>query len=317
LLKFGPMAPTVDIDEDSLGQLQDMADRSGQSIGSLLHDAIDVSHRSLVGVAKEQRGLPFKKLWSELDAEVLLRQVSASGFELEEPFRYEVPGQGGVVVHRGDATDLASVPTFLTWLVPRYGRHTLPALLHDQVVVGGMPADEREKADTTLRDAMGGMEVPLIRRWVMWAGVSLATNFLRSWRWRIAMAVWLLLYVGAGLDLLTTILRWQPFPAARSGAAVALILLSPLVLSVLWGRRYLFGLIVAYTLMVLPASVLSVLATFVLYRLLELAARAILLVMRRRGASVRISPVQVSKIEYTSRGDAPPPMPPTAPPVPR
>jgi hypothetical protein len=77
-------------------------------------------------------------------------------FILEEPFRLHRVGQTDIVVKRGDVTDLASVPAFLTWLVPRYGRHTLPALLHDQLVEPGMDPDEREGADTILRDTMGG-----------------------------------------------------------------------------------------------------------------------------------------------------------------
>lgn len=307
------MTHTVEVDEQALGQLQDLAVRSGRPLPQLLHDAVDSLHRSLVGRASTQLHLPFKKRWSELDAEILLRQVSATGFELDEPFRFEEPGQKDVVVRRGDATDLASVPSFLTWLVPRYGRHTLPALLHDQLVVGGMDPNDRETVDATFRDAMGGTRVPLVMRWVMWSAVSLATHLLRAWRWKVLIAAWVALYALTGFDLLFAILGWRPVPALSSAPVLVLILVSPLSLSVIWGRRYRFGLIVAYSLLVLPASVISVAATIILYRLVEGVAQLALLLMRRLGASVQVNPVELSNLKYTGRGDVPPGMPPPEP----
>lgn len=301
---------TVEVDEQALSQLQDLAVRSGHPLPRLVHDAVDSLHRSLVGSSSIQLHLPFKKRWSELDAEILLRQVSATGFELDEPFRFEEPGHQDIVVRRGDATDLASVPSFLTWLVPRYGRHTLPALLHDQLVVGGMDPNDREKADATFRDAMGGTRVPLVMRWVMWAAISLATHLLRAWRWKVLIAAWVALYGLAGLDSLLAVLGWRPVSALSSAAVLALIWVSPVLLSVIWGRRYRFGLIVAYSLLVLPASVISVAATIILYRLLEVVAQVALLLMRRRGASVQVNPVELSNLEYTQRGEVPPGMPP-------
>jgi len=309
------MTYTVEVDEEALGQLLDLAVRSGQPLPRLIHDAVESLYRSLVGRSSTELHLPFKKRWSELDAEILLRQVSATGFELKEPFRLEEPGHQDIVVQRGDATDLASVPSFLTWLVPRYGRHTLPALLHDQLVVGGMDPNDREKADATFRDAMGGTRVPLVMRWVMWTAVSLATHLLRAWRWKVLIAAWVASYALAGFDLLFAVLGWRPVPAASSAAILLPILVSPLFLSVVWGRRYRFGVIVAYSLLVLPASVISVAATIFLYRIVEGVAQLALILMRRLGAPVQVNPVELSNLRYTERGDVPPGMPPTEPPT--
>ncbi len=77
-------------------------------------------------------------------------------------------------------TDLASVPPFLTWLVPKDGKHTPAALLHDAL----MPHDElwyvgpeldRLEADRIFRNAMQHLGVAFLRRWAMWGAVSLAT----------------------------------------------------------------------------------------------------------------------------------------------
>src|SRR5438093_7156274 len=40
-------------------------------------------------------------------------------------------GHGRVKVPAGFVTDLASVPVFLTWIFPRYGKYTKAAILHD------------------------------------------------------------------------------------------------------------------------------------------------------------------------------------------
>lgn len=82
-----------------------------------------------------------------------------------------------------------------------------------------------------------------------------------------------------------------------------------------WGRRYRFGVIVAYSLLVLPASVISVAATIFLYRLVEGVAQLALILMRRLGASVQVNPVELSNLRYTERGDVPPGMPSTEPPT--
>ncbi|MGH3119073.1 MAG: DUF1353 domain-containing protein, partial [Gaiellales bacterium] len=169
------MDASVEIDQETERELQEIAAQSHRPIPSELQDSVNAWHRSLIGDdGSLQLGIPFKKRYSDRDADIVLRQKSPTDFVLEEPFRFPQAGEQDIVVERGDITDLASVPTFLTWLVPRYGRHTLPALLHDHLVVPGMNPDLREQADTILRDAMGSTKVPLVRRWTIWAAVSVA-----------------------------------------------------------------------------------------------------------------------------------------------
>lgn len=84
-------------------------------------------------------------------------------------------------------TDLASVPRSLTWLFPRYGKYTKAAVLHDYLcqhfrsAAGGgdslLPLEDRSDADEVFRHVMAELEVPWLRRWLMWAAVSWATLF--------------------------------------------------------------------------------------------------------------------------------------------
>lgn len=84
------------------------------------------------------------------------------------PFRYLVPPPDGQF-----RTDLASVPQLLTWLVPKSGRHLPAALIHDALVDD--PTIDRFRADRIFRDAMGDLDVGLVRRWLMWTAVSVKT----------------------------------------------------------------------------------------------------------------------------------------------
>lgn len=106
---------------------------------------------------------------------------------LRERFRYKEPVPGGreFVVPLDPEhweTDLASIPSLATWLVPKDGSHTPAALVHDAMVtkpgegkcyIG--PDVTRQEADAIFRQGMQYLGVPLLRRWMMWAAVSLAT----------------------------------------------------------------------------------------------------------------------------------------------
>jgi hypothetical protein len=85
------------------------------------------------------------------------------------------------VVPAGFTTDFASVPQALTWLVPRYGRYTKAAILHDflwrRCREGHFGWAD---ADGILRRAMRELDVPFLRRWLMWGAVRLAGIVTRS-----------------------------------------------------------------------------------------------------------------------------------------
>jgi Protein of unknown function (DUF1353) len=110
-----------------------------------------------------------------LNDPVKLEQVGRNTFHLLKPFayiardgtRYEITREGV-----GDS-DLASVPWILWWFVASYGRHTRPALVHDQLV----DQIERHKADRLFRDALKEVKIGWFHRWLIWTAVSLETTF--------------------------------------------------------------------------------------------------------------------------------------------
>jgi hypothetical protein len=159
---------------------------------------------------------PFFREEGNEEAVFVLERVNESEreeerFKLLERFRYDSVRTGASYVVPGEAsfrTDLASVPFFLTWLVPKGGTHTPAALLHDGLIPGkeepqsyiGPPVTRRE-ADTLFRDALGELGVPVIRRWLMFAGVSLPTIAERGkLRW---------LAIGAFVTILTALVAAQ------------------------------------------------------------------------------------------------------------
>jgi Protein of unknown function (DUF1353) len=70
-------------------------------------------------------------------------------------------------------TDFASVPRIFVWFLPRYGRYTKAAILHDYLWSVEVPAGRisRVDADGLFRQAMRELGVPFLRRWIMWAAV--------------------------------------------------------------------------------------------------------------------------------------------------
>jgi hypothetical protein len=96
----------------------------------------------------------------------------------------------------GEHTDFASVPREFVWFIPRYGRYTKAAILHDHLCSKVVPARtiSRIEADGIFRQAMRKDDVPFLRRWIMWAAVRLGalTNSAgrEKWwteAWRVAL----------------------------------------------------------------------------------------------------------------------------------
>jgi len=90
-------------------------------------------------------------------------------------------------VPEGDGTDFASVPRALVWFLPRYGRYTRAAILHDHLWRKEVPAGKLTlpEADAIFRRAMRELGVPFLRRWIMWGAVRLGAltkpNGRRRW----------------------------------------------------------------------------------------------------------------------------------------
>lgn len=124
-------------------------------------------------------------------------------------------------------TDLASIPSLAGWLVPKDGRHTPAALVHDAMILA--PGEEpcyqgrkvtAEEADTIFREAMQFLGVRFLRRWMIWSAVSLLTLWRSAedrpagrWANRLRMIVGLLALSIMGLFLLPDVLD---FPALSS-----------------------------------------------------------------------------------------------------
>ncbi len=81
-------------------------------------------------------------------------------------------------VPAGQTTDFASVPRIFVWFLPRYGRYTKAAILHDYLWGEKVPKGmSRIDADGLFRQAMRELNVPFLRRWIMWAAVRWAALF--------------------------------------------------------------------------------------------------------------------------------------------
>ena len=129
----------------------------------------------------------------EPGAEVRVRQVDDRDWEVLRSFGYRA-GDREFRVPEGMRTDFASVPRVFVWLLPRYGRYTLSAILHDHLWQDLVPAGELSyrEADRTFRHALGTQQVPVLRRWLMWSAVrygALVKPGGRAGWWRDAPAV--------------------------------------------------------------------------------------------------------------------------------
>ncbi|WP_254790870.1 DUF1353 domain-containing protein [Blastococcus tunisiensis] len=101
-----------------------------------------------------------------------VRSLDADTWELVDELVYQ--GRWQVfVVPKGFETDFATVPRLVTWLVPRFGAYTRAAVLHDWLCTAGIEsgAVTSREADGIFRRVLRESGVPVLRRWLMWAGV--------------------------------------------------------------------------------------------------------------------------------------------------
>jgi hypothetical protein len=112
------------------------------------------------------------------ESDLVVRQAGDFEWVLIEPLRYR-GNEDLFEVPAGSKTDFASVPALFQWLIPRSGRYTRAAVLHDHLW-RQTPAISLADADGIFRRAMAELEVPFLRRWLMWAAVRIA-SLLKSW----------------------------------------------------------------------------------------------------------------------------------------
>jgi hypothetical protein len=102
--------------------------------------------------------------------DLVVRQTGDDDWRLTEALIYEGNQQRFTVPADAD-TDFASVPQPFRWLIPKSGRHSKAAVLHDYLWRVQPPICSYAEADGLFRRALHDLEVPLLRRWLMWAAV--------------------------------------------------------------------------------------------------------------------------------------------------
>jgi hypothetical protein len=162
-----------------------------------------------------------------------VRQVGDQNWETLRALEYHATYKDfEVPVHSG--TDFASVPRVFVWFIPRYGRYTKAAILHDYLCRVEVRAGRisRIDADGIFRQAMRELGVPFLRRWIMWAAVRLGaltdSAGRKNWwkeAWRAALIAAIALPVvgpAAGIIVITLLvlyvaelLTWIPLQAAH------------------------------------------------------------------------------------------------------
>ena len=113
----------------------------------------------------------------------LVVEVMPSGkqFRLFCQFTYRWKYRGLVIVitvPAGFVTDFASIPRIFRIIIPKLGKWTKSAVVHDYLYqFGGL---SRKQADLCFLDGMKDLGVVKWKRWVMWAAVRVAGGF--AWK---------------------------------------------------------------------------------------------------------------------------------------
>jgi hypothetical protein len=167
------------------------------------------------------------------DATVDVREVDETNWAILRELGYQGK-KDRFVVPLEQTTDFASVPRVFVWFLPRYGRYTKAAILHDYLWNVEVPAGRisRVDADGLFRQAMRELGVPFLRRWIMWAAVrwgALAKPdgrkdwLAEAWRVLLVTVVALPVVAPAAVVILITLpvfylielVAWIPLEIAR------------------------------------------------------------------------------------------------------
>ncbi|MEU5322705.1 DUF1353 domain-containing protein [Streptomyces sp. NPDC021056] len=239
------------------------------------------------------------------DARIELKRVIVGRHEyfmMQRRIAYRDRHLGELLVPRETGTfctDLTSVPAFLTWLVPKTGEHLPATLLHDGLShPEGVPeytstdgqVVRRAEADRVLRDAMADAGTALIRRWLIWSAVAMATMWRGEgtdwptwlqWRYRLIVGLTglgiLVLGTWATIDLFDVGISWlgnlwwmgnRPWWEELVGGLTAAIVFS-VGWAVTWGRFWRAGAVVGVSLAVLLHVTAALLLISAMYQVSE------------------------------------------------
>jgi hypothetical protein len=178
-------------------------------------------------------------------------------------------------------TDLASIPRFMRWFEDPYGKHSLAALIHDELItaeVNGGRLRSDTLADRFFRDMMRASGVPWLKRWIMWSAVALRTRFAAGGRRRWSVVIWVVLSViglgCASAAVGTWALDW-PAPIEPSWLLLVIAAALPIVAAGLWGEQWGASLVFAVTAFwLVPAAAIAGAGWLVYLALERLASRA-------------------------------------------
>lgn len=207
----------------------------------------------------------------------LLRSIRYRDHEYDEPFIVPVDPDTFT-------TDLGSVPWYMAWVIPSYGEHLGAFLVHDALIPypGESKAYEgpdvtRSEADRIMRDAMGKLGSTWIRRWITWSAVSLQTAWVSTWRWKLVVALTMLIIVSIGLLAtfqlfgIGTLIPWMMssvwYVNLFQGAIGATVI--PCFLSALWWPRWRVGAIAGTTLALLLHVTIAIFSLYLVYSAVE------------------------------------------------
>jgi hypothetical protein len=110
------------------------------------------------------------------DSDVAVKQVGDNDWELLKKLVYQ-GNYEKFTVPAGTGTDFASVPRPFVWFIPRYGKYTRAAILHDYLWRVKALSGEISWADADglFRRTLRELDVAFLRRWIMWSAVRLAS----------------------------------------------------------------------------------------------------------------------------------------------
>lgn len=128
----------------------------------------------------------------------MVEQVDDTNWRTQEDLVYE-GNDRSFTVPAGSGTDFASVPRVFVWLLPRYGRYTKAAILHDHLWRDLATKGEISwiDADALFQRAMRDLGVPFLRRWLMWTAVRWAALVKPGGRDGWSREAWRVLLVSA------------------------------------------------------------------------------------------------------------------------